>query len=122
MVKKFFLILLSIFMIFAGINHFRDPNFYLKMMPPYLPFHTELNYLSGLFEVLCGVLLLIPKTKVLGAWLCIATFIAVYPANIYMAQNPNLFPDLPEKVLYIRLPIQFLFIYWAYLFTKKKNE
>ena len=65
MIKKFFLILLSIFMIFAGINHFRDPNFYLKMMPPYLPFHTELNYLSGLVEILCGVLLLIPKTKVL---------------------------------------------------------
>tara|TARA_Y100001954_G_scaffold49593_1_gene52355 strand:- start:2195 stop:2563 length:369 start_codon:yes stop_codon:yes gene_type:complete len=122
MVKFSFLILLSLFMVFAGINHFRNPDFYLKMMPPYLPFHLELVYLSGLIEVLCGVLLLIPKTKAWGAWLCIITFIAVYPANIYMAQNPNLFPDIPEKGLYIRLPFQFLFIYWAYLFTKKESS
>ena len=122
MVKKLFLILLSLFMVFAGINHFRNPDFYLKMMPPYLPFHLELVYLSGLVEVLCGVLLLIPKTKAWGAWLCIITFIAVYPANIYMAQNPKLFPNIPEKGLYIRLPFQFLFIYWAYIFTKKENS
>ena len=122
MVKIFFLILLSLFMVFAGINHFRNPDFYLKMMPPYLPFHLELVYLSGLSEVLCGVLLLIPKTKTWGAWLCIITFIAVYPANIYMAQNPSLFPNIPEKGLYIRLPFQFLFIYWAYIFTKKENS
>ena len=122
MVKKIFLILLSIFMILAGLNHFRAPNFYLKMMPPYLPFHLELVYFSGIVEVLCGILLLISRTKTWGAWLCIATFVAIYPANIYMALNPSLFPDIPEKGLYIRLPFQFLFIYWAYLFTKKDDS
>ena len=122
MVKKIFLILLSVFMILAGLNHFWAPNFYLKMMPPYLPFHLELVYFSGIVEVLCGILLLISKTKTWGAWLCIATFVAVYPANIYMALNPSLFPDIPEKGLYIRLPFQFLFIYWAYLFTKKDHS
>jgi len=122
MFKKIFLILLSLFMIVAGIYHFRNPNFYLKMMPSYLPFHLELVYLSGVIEVLCGILLLIPKTKVWGAWLCILTFLAIFPANIYMAQNPELFPKIPREMLYIRLPFQALFIYWAYIFTKQKES
>ena len=109
-------------MIVAGINHFINPNFYLKMMPSYLPFHLELVYLSGVIEVLCGILLLIPKTKVWGAWLCILTFLAIFPANIYMAQNPELFQKIPREMLYIRLPFQALFIYWAYIFTKRKDS
>ena len=121
MLKKIFLILLSLFMIVAGINHFRNPNFYIKMMPPYLPLHLELVYLSGVIEVLCGVLLLIPKTKIWGAWLCILTFLAIFPANIYMAQNPELFPKIPKMGLYIRLPFQLLFIGWASLFIKKEE-
>ena len=122
MVKKVFLILLSLFMVLAGLNHFRNPNFYLKMMPPYLPFHLELVYLSGVIEIICGILLLFPKTKIWGGWLCILTFIGVFPANLYMAQNPELFPKISETVLYIRLPFQALFIYWAYIFTKKKED
>ena len=118
---KYFLTFVGISYIVAGVPHFTSPDFYLPMMPPYLPFHLELVYLSGVVEILCGILLLIPKTRIWGAWLSILTFLAVFPANIYMAQNPELFPKIPETMLYIRLPFQILFIYWAYLFTKQER-
>ena len=121
MIKKFFLYSLAAFMIFAGVNHFIKTDFYLSMMPPYLPFHLELVYLSGVAEIICGALLLVPKTRVLGAWCTILTLIAVFPANIYMAQNPALFPKFPETALYVRLPFQLIFIGWAFPFTKKHD-
>ena len=107
--------------ILAGINHFLNPQFYLKMMPPVLPAHIFLIYLSGVFEILFGVLLLIPKFSRFAAWLIIALLIAVFPANIYMALNPQMFPDISPTVLYLRLPLQFVLIAWAFWFTRKEN-
>ncbi len=52
----------------AGIYHFVDPAFYVKIMPPYLPWHLELVYLSGVAEILLGALVLIPATRSLAAW------------------------------------------------------
>ena len=121
MVKKFFLYLLSALMFFGGVNHFLNTGFYLSMMPPYLPFHLELVFLSGVAEIICGVLLLIPKTRVLGAWFTILTLIAIFPANVYMAQNPELFLFASKLGLYIRLPFQFVLIGWASFFVKKSN-
>jgi uncharacterized membrane protein len=111
-------LLLAIFFIGAGINHFRNPDFYLKMMPPYLPWHIALNYISGLFEVILGIMILIPKYRTIAAWGIIALLIAVFPANIHMALNPNLFPDINPALLYIRLPFQAVFIAWAYWYTR----
>ncbi len=122
MIKKIFLVLLALFFIYGGINHFLKPDFYLTMMPPYLPFHRELVYLSGVIEILCGILLFIPRTRTYGAWLSILTLIAIFPANIYMAQNPELFPKIPKIGLYIRLPFQLLFIGWAALYIKEEKK
>ena len=66
MIKKFFLYSLAAFMIFAGVNHFIKTDFYLSMMPPYLPFHLELVYLSGVAEIICGALLLVPELLLQG--------------------------------------------------------
>ena len=116
MFKKILLILLSLFMIVAGINHFKNPNFYLKMMPPYLPFHLELVYLSGVVEVLCGILLLIPKTKIWGAWLCILTFLAIFRQYLYA--KPEFF-KIPEVMPLYQAPLpSSLFS----LFTKKEKS
>lgn len=60
--------LLTIFMIVAGTMHFVNPAFFLKIMPPYLPLHQELVLLSGIFEVVLGVLLLVPQTSRTAAW------------------------------------------------------
>jgi uncharacterized membrane protein len=115
-------ILLTVFFVLAGINHFRNPDFYLKMMPPYLPWHAALNYLSGAFEIILGIMLLIPRWTRLAAWGIIALLIAVFPANIYMAMNPQLFPDVKPIALLIRLPFQALFIAWAYWFTRPDRQ
>jgi uncharacterized membrane protein len=120
-VKIIFKWILGILFILAGINHFRDPDVYLRIMPPYLPWHLFLVYLSGVFEVGLGVLLLIPKTQKLAAWGLIALLVVVFPANIYMATNTELFPDINPTLIYIRLPLQFVIIVWAYWFTSKKS-
>ncbi len=112
--------ILGIAFILAGINHFLNADFYLKMMPPFLPCHLFLIYLSGVFEIALGVLLLIPKYTRLAAYGLIALLIAVFPANIFMAVNPQLFSEFSPLALYLRLPLQFVLIVWGYWFTKKE--
>jgi uncharacterized membrane protein len=105
-----------------GFNHFRDPEFYLRIMPPYLPWPSALHLTAGFFEVLLGVMLLIPRFQRLAAWGLIALLLAVYPANIHMAVNWRLYPDLPMILLWIRLPLQFVLIAWAWWFTRADEE
>jgi uncharacterized membrane protein len=104
--------------IFAGVYHFINPKFYLKIMPPYLPWHLFLIYLSGIFEIVLGIMLLIPKSQKFAAWGLILLLIAVFPANIYTAMNPDKFPEISPMLLYLRLAIQFVLIAWAFWFTK----
>jgi|SRR6185369_16989701 len=112
--------LFGIAFILAGLNHFLGPNFYLRMMPPIFPAHLFLVYLSGVFEIALGILLLVPRFQKLAAWGLIALLIAVYPANIYMALNPQIFPEFSTAAQYIRLPVQFVLIALAYWFTTDK--
>ena len=110
--------ILSGFLIFAGIMHFIKPYFFMKIMPGYIPFPLKMVYLSGIAEIICGVLLLIPQTQTFGAWLSIALFIAVFPANIEMAK---IFYQTNHKyfwLTFLRLPLQFLLIWWVYQFRK----
>lgn len=116
--KKLVLLGLSAFFINVGIDHFINPDFYLSIMPPAFPLHLEAVYISGLFEVLGGLGVLIPRFRKFSGWGLIALLIAVYPANIYMALTPEAFPDVPLSALYIRLVFQFIFFYWAYLVTR----
>lgn len=109
--------ILGIAFVFAGSNHFINPKFYLNIMPPYLPWHLFLVYLSGAFEIILGIMLLVPKTQRFGAWGLIALLIAVFPANIYMAMNPEKFADIRPFLIYLRLPLQFVIIAWAYWYT-----
>lgn len=114
-------ILLAIFMIGAGTMHFVRPDLYLKIMPPYLPFHLELVYLSGFFEAALGLLLLVPRFSRAAAWGIIALLVAVFPANIYLYQHQELLPA-PPVVHLLRLPLQALFIGWAYWHTKPNRR
>jgi uncharacterized membrane protein len=110
--------LLCVFFVAAGLNHFVNPAFYLKIMPPYLPWHLFLVYLSGLFEVALGVLLLLPALTRAAAWGLIALLIAVFPANIHMVINPQLYPEINPLALWIRLPLQAVLVAWAYWYTR----
>jgi uncharacterized membrane protein len=115
--------LLGILFIFAGLNHFRVAELlYVKIMPPYLPWHLELVYLSGVVETALGVLLLVRKFTILAAWGLIALLIAVFPANIHMALHAELFPVFDPAVLWLRLPLQGVIIAWAYWFTRKTPQ
>ena len=116
--RKFSLFGLSLFFIYFGIDHFINPEFYLSIMPPAFPLHAEAVYISGFFEILGGISVLIaPLRKIAGMGL-VALLICVYPANIYMAITPEAFPEISIGLLYFRLPLQFLFIYWAYSVTR----
>ena len=109
---------LSVFFVYFGIDHFINPDFYLSIMPPAFPLHAEAVYISGVFEILGGICVLIPSLRKLAGWGLIALLVSVYPANIYMAINPEAFPEISIGLLYFRLPLQFLFIYWAYSITR----
>jgi uncharacterized membrane protein len=110
--------LLGVLFVLAGVNHFVNPDFYIKIMPPYLPWHQELVAVSGVAEVVLGILLLIPKSTVLAAWGLIALLIAVFPANLHMALNAELYPQFSPVALWVRLPLQGVLIAWAYWFTR----
>lgn len=119
--KTSFKFLLAILMVGAGITHFVNPGFFLRIMPPYLPFHLELVYLSGVFEIALGTLLLIPRFSRFAAWGIIALLIAVFPANIYLFQNQELVPA-PPTVHLLRLLLQIVLILWAYWFTRPNKS
>lgn len=105
--------LLAVFFVGGGVNHFLNPDFYLAMMPAYLPAHQPLVDISGVFEVLGGVGLLVPQARRGAAWGLIALLVAVFPANLNMALNSSQF-DVPAAALWLRLPFQALFIGWAF--------
>lgn len=106
----------SIFVV-AGVGHIAATGFFARIVPPWLPYPHALVLASGAAEMLLGVLLLMPKTRRFAAWGLIALLIAVFPANIYMYQNSDMF-GLPRLVLLLRLPIQGALIAWAYRYTK----
>jgi uncharacterized membrane protein len=108
---------LAIFIIGAGAMHFANPDFYLKIMPPYLPFHLELVELSGICEIVLGILLVIPRYSRQAAGGIIVLLIAVFPANLHVYQHQDLIPGSPVLHL-MRLPLQALLVLWAWWHTK----
>ena len=111
-------IVTGIVFILAGVNHFVIPVFYLQIMPSYLPFPTELIYLSGFAEIVCGTFLLPQKSRRVGAWLTIALLIAVFPANVQMVLNEFENRGLLFYAAIARLPFQFVMIWWVYRFAR----
>jgi uncharacterized membrane protein len=103
--------------VLAGLNHFINTDFYLKIMPPYLHRHLPLVYLSGVVEVVLGVLLLTPKLTRVAAWGMVALLVAVFPANIHMAVNHELYPAYNVTALWLRLPLQIVLMVCAYWYT-----
>ncbi len=104
--------------LFAGVAHFLVPDKFLRIMPPYVPWHEALVAASGAFEIVLGLLVLIPHTAPLAAWGLIALLVAVFPANIHMALHTDRYPEFEPVVLWVRLPLQGVLIVWAYWYTK----
>jgi len=110
--------LLGTFLVFAGANHFRIPEFYVSIMPAYLPWHLALVYASGAAEIALGVLLFFERVKRPAAWGAVALMVAVFPANLQMALHPELYPQFSAAALWIRLPLQGVLIAWACWLTR----
>ena len=107
--------IMSLFYVSVGINHFLNPDWFVKIVPPILlEFNYQLVYLSGVCEVMFGLLILIPKARYYAAWGLILTLAAVFPANIYLAQTNGIAMDTTAAVAWYRLPFQTVFILLAY--------
>ena len=120
--EKISLYIMAAFYIVAGANHFINPGLYKKIMPAWLPWHYFIIYLTGVCEIVFGLLLLPKQTRKLAACCIIAFLVAVFSANIQMMlnfwhqQSPYLW------VAILRLPLQLLLIWWAYLFARNKKN
>jgi uncharacterized membrane protein len=110
---------LAVCIIIVGMTHFIRPEQYARIVPPPFPPLTSV-YVSGLFEILGGIGLMIPLVSVAAAWGLISLFIAVFPANIYMTLHNIPVEGIPHsQALYIaRLPFQAVLIAWAYWYTR----
>lgn len=116
--SSFFLYFMSILYIVAGINHFIHPKFYLRIIPDWIPNHGLVNYASGACEIIFAILLIPAMTRSIAAWLIIALLIAVFPANIKMCIDYYNHSNSYFWITVIRLPLQFLLIWWAWIYTK----
>jgi uncharacterized membrane protein len=108
---------MAFFYTFAGIMHFVNPNFFLRIVPPILPMKLMLVYLSGVAEIILGIALIPEATRSLAAWGVIALLLAVFPANIYHFTSKGAGMKIPMWLLTIRLPIQFALMTWAWWYT-----
>ncbi|HMQ32446.1 MAG TPA: hypothetical protein PKD53_17070 [Chloroflexaceae bacterium] len=117
--------LLGMLFVLAGLNHFRQPGFYGRMMPDYLPAHEELVAASGYAEIALGVLAFFPRLRGLTRWGLIALLVAVFPANLHMALHPERYPRLPPILLWLRLPLQpalMAWVWWATTPSQKRSD
>jgi uncharacterized membrane protein len=108
---------MATFYFFSGVNHFMRPENYKRIIPPYIHFHSLINYAAGFVEIFLAVLLVIPATRRFACTAIMAMLIAFIPAHIYMFQsgwcvNGSCFP---QWAIWLRLLVlQPLLIYWAW--------
>ena len=114
---------MGVMYVFIGIKHFTDPQYFLDIVPPQLPFKLFLVYLTGLIEVVGGVAILAPKTRKAGAYLLIFLLVSVFPANIYLyvSETPQSLLGISETDALIRMPFQIPLILLAYWHSKKNH-
>jgi len=114
--------LLSAAFVTTGVLHFLRTEYFEQIVPDYLPAHRELVLISGVAEIAGGVGVVFPQTRRLaGAWL-IALLIAVFPANVNMAINSGRFDSIAPALLWARLPLQALLIWWVYRATHESRS
>src|SRR5258705_131462 len=114
-VKSWLLVITAILFIGGGVFHFINTDSYLKIMPPQIPWPVAMVYLSGAAVNASGLGLLLPALRRPASWGLVARLIAVFPANIYMAANNVQVTStpIPQALLWARLPLQALMIWWV---------
>ena len=102
----------------VGIVHTIARRFLAAIVPDYLPAHRGLVLLSGATAAVGGIALLIPATRRPAAWGLVAWLVAVYPANLWMLQRAERYAQVPEWMLWARLPFQLPMIWWSWQYTR----
>ena len=108
--------------ILAGANHLLNSTFYATIMPPYLPWHLPLVYISGAAEMTLGTVLMFRRWSTVAAWGLLALLAAIFPANVEMALHPDLYRFIPAPALWLRLPLQGVLMAWAYWYTRADED
>ncbi|MFI2743124.1 MauE/DoxX family redox-associated membrane protein [Zhouia sp. PK063] len=108
------LYLMALLYVLAGINHFIKPKMYVRIMPNYLPAPITLTYISGVAEIVGGIGLCFAKTKNIAIVGIIVMLIIFFTVHFYMLRSKKAGAGIPQWILIIRIPLQFLLIYWAY--------
>jgi len=109
-------LLMAVMYIIAGIFHFLKPRAYLRIMPRYLPKPKLLVYLSGGAEILLGLGLLLPETKTIAIYAIILMLVIFLLVHFYMLSSKKAGAGIPVWALILRLPLQFVLIWWAYFY------
>ena len=121
--KTLTIFVMGVMYVIIGIKHFTDPQYFLDIVPPQLPFKLFLVYLTGLIEVVGGAAILAPKTRKAGAYLLIFLLVSVFPANIYLyvSETPQNLLGISKTDALIRMPFQIPLILLAFWHSKKNH-
>jgi uncharacterized membrane protein len=122
-IGKVSIIVMAILYFLAGLNHFRDPQFYLDIMPIFFPIKEILNFVSGGMEVVLAIGLISVSTRKISAYLIILLLISFFVVHIaHLFQTPDIYNELGKAAPYLRIVFQFVFIYWAYKVGQNKQR
>jgi uncharacterized membrane protein len=123
-VRRIALIVCALFFMGAGILHFGHPEPFVKVMPPFIPWPLTMVYISGVAEIAGGIGLLVRPFQRAAAWGLVALLVAVFPANVYMAldQVQVTANPLPVWLLWARVPLQFVLIWWVVEVSRKPTR
>lgn len=122
-IGKVSIIVMAILYFLAGLNHFRDPQFYLDIMPSFFPIKEFLNFVSGGMEVVLAIGLISVSTRKISAYLIILLLISFFVVHIaHLFQTPDIYNELGKAAPYLRIVFQFVFIYWAYKVGQNKQR
>ena len=120
--EALFLYIMALLYFTAGVNHFINPAFYKKIMPSYIPFHTACIIVSGICEIVFAVLLIPEVTRKIAAWLIIAMLTVFFVVHIQMLIDNSGEHGKLFWISLIRIPIQFVLMWWAYVYTKNPHQ
>jgi uncharacterized membrane protein len=115
--KDALLYLMILLYILAGSYHFIRPTFYKRIMPPWIPWHMPIVYISGVCEIVLAILLFPMATRVFAAWGIIILLILIFPANIRMMLNFRRRKNPYLWITILRLPLQLVLVWWAWQYT-----
>src|SRR5688572_26144655 len=109
----FFRLLLAIFFVVAGGNHFVSPEFYVGITPEWIRYRHEVVVFSGIAEILGALGVLIPRTRKWAGWGLVLLLLAIMPVHLQMAFHG--FRNAPAWLLWLRIPFQGVLIAWVWL-------